>query len=65
MKARHKLTGDIKDVRPEAVDRPGGFFESLPKSPRVKRESVETPVAPVEAVITEPTPETGESTTKE
>ena len=27
--ARHKLTGKTQNVRPEAVDVPGGFFESL------------------------------------
>ena len=43
--ARHRLTGEIQKVRPDVIDVPGGFFESVesPKSSApVRAESKET-----------------------
>ena len=37
--ARNKLTGDVVNVRPDAVDIPGGFFESVTPAPTPHKSS--------------------------
>jgi|GEM_PF-6447778 len=52
--ARNKLTGKTQNVRPEAVDVPGGFFESIAPAPKPPKSSAPKRAVTVESKETNP-----------
>ena len=52
--ARNKLTGALVNVRPDAVDIPGGFFESIAPAPTPTKSSAPKRAVTVESKETKP-----------